>query len=196
MGCQKAIVQNIVQQGGDLVITLKQLTLYDDVKTYLDHEIDQKESELTSYSTLEKDHGRIEKREYFLSTAIKWLRQSHPEWPIKAIGMARSRRTIRGKEQNEVRYYITTHTDIHRFSNAVRAHWGVENAAHGVLDITFHEDLSRVKNRNVVANLDILRRLAMNLLEKDTTPKRSKRRKRLKAGWDTLYLKTLLTTSL
>ena len=84
--------------------------------------------------------------------------------------------------------------NITRFADDVRFHWGVENNLHWFLDVTFHEDSSRVRDRNAATNLAIMRRLAVNKYAKDTTPKRSQRRKRLIAGWDDIYLKSLLVS--
>jgi predicted transposase YbfD/YdcC len=197
MGCQLDIAKQIVESGGDFVISLKgnQGSLHEDVKLFFEQEIQDKSSNRTDiyYTETEKNHDRIDKRTYGLCNKIRWLTARHPGWPFKGIGFVESIRINNGKESKEVRYFITTHKDVQKFAYAVRSHWGIENLAHGFLDITFHEDNSRVRNRNAAYNLAVIRRMAMNTLEKDTTPKRSKRRKKLISGWDDVYLKDMLT---
>ena len=76
MGCQRAIAQQIVDQGGDYVPALKgnQGTLHDDVRLFLE---DQKTTLQAAPATVEGDHGRIETRIASLSADIAWLRESH-----------------------------------------------------------------------------------------------------------------------
>jgi predicted transposase YbfD/YdcC len=195
MGCQLSVTHQIVDAGGDFAISLKgnQGSLHEDVKLFFEEEKTADNIE-TYRADTEKNHGRIEMRSYGLCTKIAWLKKRHPQWPIKAIGCATAIRIIGDKKTSETRYFILTLTDVQKFAHAVRAHWEIENALHGVLDITFHEDNSRVRDRNAATNLAIIRRVAVNILEKDKTPKRSKRRKRLIAGWDDSYLKSMLTT--
>jgi hypothetical protein len=69
----------------------------------------------------------------------------------------------------------------------------VENSLDWVLDVTFHEDRSRIKKENAPENFGLLRRLALCLLKKETTSKRSIKGKRLQAGWDDGYLQRILT---
>ena len=44
-------------------------------------------------------------------------------------------------------------------------------------------------------NLSLLRRIALNLLRRDTSTKAGVNAKRLKAGWDERYLTNLLTSN-
>ena len=88
---------------------------------------------LAKTKILSKDHGRIEKREYFLTDDIDWF-EDKKEWcGLKAIGMVRSTRIIKDKETVEVRYFISSVTDIKLFAKAVRQHWESKTACIGVL---------------------------------------------------------------
>lgn len=196
MGCQTKIAQQIVDEKGDFVISLKgnQGTLHDDVKCFFELENPLKNDEIEVYQSTEKDHGRIEIRTYGFCRKVAWLKKLHPNWNmINGIGFVTSRRIINGQETGETRYYISSlNRDVKRFAEAIRLHWGVENSLHWLLDITYREDYSRVRDRNAATNLAIMRRIAINKYEQDTSIKRSKRRKRNLAAWDEFYLKTLL----
>jgi predicted transposase YbfD/YdcC len=93
----------------------------------------------------------------------------------------------------ETRYYLSSlPNDAELLNEAVRTHWAVENSLHWVLDVTFHEDSSRIRKENAPENFGLLRRLALCLLKKETTSKRSIKGKRLRASWDEGYLTRVL----
>ena len=71
-------------------------------------------------------------------------------------------------------------------------HWGIENELHWVLDVTFREDASRVRERNAARNLALLRKIALNLARADGSLKASLRGKRKYAGWDDAFMATLI----
>ena len=75
---------------------------------------------------------------------------------------------------------------------AIRTHWGIENALHWVLDVTFREDDSRVRDRRAARNLAVLRRIAINLVDRDRSAKASVRARRKKAAWNGDYMLQLL----
>ena len=68
----------------------------------------------------------------------------------------------------------------------------MENSLHWVLDVTFREDQSRIKKENAPENFGLLRRLALCLLKKESSSKRSLKGKRLRASWDESYLVQVL----
>ena len=76
--------------------------------------------------------------------------------------------------------------------HAVRTHWHIENSLHWVLDVAFREDESRIRKKHSAENMVVLRHIALNLLKKEKTAKRSIKSKRLKVGWDENYLMTVL----
>ena len=174
MGCQKKIAGKITEKKSDYVFSLKgnQEKIHDDVKDFFtSHELDEKYCErykIQKYEgELEIGHGRIEKRDGFLCTNIKWL-EGKAEWPnLKAVGMVRCHRTEKktGKESLETRFFITSLTDAGKACEAMRSHWGVENGLHWELDVVFGEDLSQLRKDNSAANMNIIRKLVINILK-------------------------------
>lgn len=169
LNTQKKTIQAIVDKGGDYVGALKgnQHNFYDDVKTAFEDskfiEIAQKKS---SYETTEKAHNQIEKRTYVMTEDIKWL--STEKWAkIKSIGFCKKETIKNDKVTIEIRYYITSLgvDEIKDFSRAIRSEWGIENNLHWHLDYTFKEDYNKTCTKNAQANLNILRKQALNLIK-------------------------------
>ena len=193
MGCQKTIAKEITEQGGDYVFSLKgnQETIHEEVKLYWQDETLKQEAD--HYETVEKDHGRIEKRGYWITSDTEWM-DAKPEWAkLKSIGRVESERTIGEESRVEQRCYLTSlDANAKEFARAVRGHWGVENGLHYVLDISFREDECRVRQRHAAQNFALLRRLALNLLKRDKAAKLGVKTRRLRAGWSHEYLERIL----
>ena len=97
------------------------------------------------------------------------------------------------KVEAEIRYFLSSCADDPAvLGQAIRFHWAVENALHWVLDVTFREDDSRVRNRTAARNLALLRKIALNIVGRDTTSKASVRARRKKAAWNADYMLKLL----
>lgn len=193
MGCQKNIAETIINKGADYVLALKgnQSKLYDDVKLFFQDYL--KTDINNQYETTDGDHGRIEIRLYWTTSDIKWL-QGKESWKnINTIGMVQRERQVGEDISIEKSYYISSmENDTKLFSHAVRSHWGIENSLHWVLDISFREDESRIRKENASENFAVLRHMALNLLKRETSLKKSIKAKRLKAGWDNNYLAKIL----
>jgi len=186
MGCQKDIAERIVKQEADYVFSLKgnQTTLHEDVRLYFEAAMKTPQfyESISRHTTKEKGHGRIEKRYYCLSEEIEWLPQK-TEWKnLKSIGMVRSVVEKSGQITEEIRYFITSLTDVTTFAKAVRRHWGIENSLHWVLDAVFHEDGCRTRKDNSAENFSVIRRIALNIL-KNFPAKMSLARKRRKCEY-------------
>ena len=142
---------------------------------------------------VEKDHGRIETREYFQSAELGWFAAAGQWEGLQSVGLVEATREIKGKTSKERRYYLSSlPLDIETFSQAVRSHWGIENKVHWILDVIFREDQSRARSGFAAENLATLRRLALNMLKMEKTKKRGIRGKQLNASWDHAYLQRLL----
>jgi len=191
LNCQRAIARQIVEQGGDYVLALKgnQGNLHEDVRRYLD---DPAAETATTRPVVDADHGRIETRTATVSKAIVWLQDDH-QWPgLKAIGKVTRTREINLKTTTETAYYLLSAVMTpERLGEIVRAHWGVENRLHWVLDVTMNEDQARNRLDNGPANLAVLRHMALNILNAKKS-KISTRRKIKRAGWNNAFLADLI----
>lgn len=189
MGTQTKIAEKIIAQKADYCLALKgnQSTLHDDVRLYFETETIK-----NAVTSDEKGHGRTERREYFLETEIDWL-YGRERWAgLKAIGAVKSTVVSKGKTSVEIRYFITSLTNIDDFVRAVRAHWGIENHLHWHLDVTFGEDSSRVRNKNAAGVWNVLRKLALEYLKKQAFGGASLKSLRKLAGWDSTFLERVL----
>jgi predicted transposase YbfD/YdcC len=191
LNCQRTIAAKVTEQGGDYVLALKgnQSSLHDDVRTFLDDPARPAEAR---HTTVDGEHGRIETRISEVSADIAWLQQRHA-WPgLAAIGKMIRTRQIGSKSAAETSYYLlSTPLSAARFAQAARAHWGVENGLHWVLDVTMNEDQARHCKDHGPENIALLRRLALNLAKLEGS-KGSMKGKFKRAGWDDAFLTSLL----
>jgi predicted transposase YbfD/YdcC len=186
-GTYKDIAGKIVSGKGDYVLALKgnQPSMFDNVRLFFDQgllEGNRSDFTIDTISNLEKGHGRIEKRTYFMTNQIEWLDQREA-WPgLKSIGMVRSKTTYMatGVVTEDTRYFISSlPCEVSRFAYAVRQHWGVENM-HWSLDTTFNEDGRRSRKDNSAKNLSQLLRLAFDIIKAGKTHAINKKRIALK----------------
>jgi len=191
LNCQRAIAQQIVDQGGEYALALKgnQGTLHDDVRTYLD---DPASTTMTAKPVVDGDHGRIETRTATVCADIDWLQKDH-QWPgLVAIGKVVRVRETSARTTTETAYYLLSKVlTPERLNEVVRSHWGVENRLHWRLDVIMNEDQDRTRLGNGPHNMAVLRHMALNVMQKDKT-KTSLRGKIKRAGWDDAYLASLV----
>ncbi|NOZ55145.1 MAG: ISAs1 family transposase [Gammaproteobacteria bacterium] len=188
MGCQTKIAKQIVEQGGDYVLSLKgnQGSLHEDVITYFTSAL----SPQLAVQTVDGGHGRIETRTMRATDERQWLQERHT-WPgLQSIIAVTATRESDNKTTEETRYFLSSLSLSHpgKLEHAIRAHWAIENNLHWVLDIAFDEDHNRIRKGHSAANLAIVRHIALNLIKKEKTSKVGVKIKRLKAGWDNAYL--------
>jgi len=190
MSCQKKIVEKITEKGADYVIGLKgnQPALYKDTEDYFSAF----GSELATFRTAEKDHGRIEIREYKLLTELSWLEQRQ-EWSgLKGLGAVYSTVTEKGEKREYTRYFATSLTNLEEFAYAARKHWAIENQLHWCLDVVFREDASRARKDHSPLNLNVLRKTALVLVNQAKYGRLSKKRMMFKAALDPNVLLAVL----
>ena len=154
--------------------------------------------ELDTAETLDKAHGRLEIRTHKVSSRVDWLGSDRAfpgakRFPkLAIIGLVEAQIEKREKTSHERRYYISSRPlSAEAFADAVRSHWGIENRVHWVLDVTFKEDLSRLRVGHGAHNMAVVRHFALNLV-RQLKDKRSIKRRRKVASWNPAYLAEML----
>ena len=198
MGCQRSIADAICAKGADYLLALKdnQPTLADEVRLFFERE---DIAAGNCFETTDGDHGRIEIRRHKISHDVSWLISDRrfpgePRFPALAmIGMVEAEVERGGKISIARRYYLSSAALIaEQFARAVRAHWGVENNLHWMLDVVFHDDLMRLRTDSGPANMATVRHAALNLF-KAIPDKASMKVRRKTAAWDDDYLLKAIT---
>jgi predicted transposase YbfD/YdcC len=196
MGCQKAIAQKIVDQGGHYALTVKdnQEHLREDISQAfyealatnfvgLDHDL---------YEKRERGHGREEYRWYAVLHTTTGIRHAEDWANLTTLGMCYSERTVKGETATEIRYFIgDKRAGARYYAQGLRRHWGIENNLHWQLDVNFAEDRNRVQKRHGAENLALLRRLTLSLLRAHPS-KDSIAKKRFAAALDSSFLEEIL----
>jgi predicted transposase YbfD/YdcC len=188
MGCQRAIVEQIVAQGGDYVLGLKgnQSNLQEAVEDFFAVAQQANFAHVRHDYTeeLDKDHGRLEIRRYWITEDLRTLPDTDRWVGLRSIGMV-ERTALAGETQTvERRYFINSiRADAQRFAHGVRGHWGVENRLHWRLDVVFGDDASRIRKGNAPAIMTSIRHLCVNLFDQEPSSL-SLAKKRRKAAWN------------
>jgi len=165
MGTQTEIVKKIRKKRADYVLALKgnQGNLYDDVRLYFEDPALLSECSYTK--TVEKARSGIEKREYWQTDDIEWLSQKKDWAGLYSIAMTRNTIIKYGVEVSETRYFISSlPLDVKEVARAIRGHWMIESY-HWHLDVTFREDENHTLEKQAAFNLNIIRKLALNVLK-------------------------------
>ncbi|MCK5728375.1 MAG: ISAs1 family transposase [Methylococcales bacterium] len=199
MGCQTNITKKIIEKKADYVLAVKgnQKRLHEAIIDYFEVAVEAnnpKISKLQRYEEINAGHGRIETRRFYLSTCLDTLPDAARWKGLKSIGMVESERTFNGRTSVERRHYICSVIDVKSFAHATRAHWGVENSLHWVLDVTFKEDDSRIRTGYAPENFNVIRQFAINLLKKEPS-KMSMKKKRFKAALNDEFRKKVIFSS-
>jgi predicted transposase YbfD/YdcC len=204
MGCQTAIAAQIVEQHADYVLALKDNhpLLHERVRqTFADADVAAGTplllGDLVADTTTDKGHGRIEQRRCRAIDDPAYLAYINPHhaWPnLRSIVCIESTRRIGETVSVEARHYLSSlPADAALLARTIRSHWGVENRLHWVLDVTFHEDASRVRVGHAPENFAILRHYALNLLRQECSTRGSVATKRFRAALNDHYLRSILT---
>jgi predicted transposase YbfD/YdcC len=198
MGTQTDIAEKIVTRGGDYLLALKanRPLLHQEVVAFFDNP--PANMLQPEHKTTDGDHGRIEERRHLVCHEVAWLFSDRryadePRFPhLAMIGMVESRVERNRLVARERRYYLSSALlDAKTFAAAVRAHWGVENRLHWVLDVVFHDDLARLRTGNGPQNMAIVKHMALNLV-RNPKDKHSLKVRRKLANLNPNYLETLI----
>lgn len=201
-GCQKAIAKQIVGAGGDYVLCVKDNhpTLHRAIGVELEDMArdDFRGVPHDRHESTNGGHGRIETRRVVVTDQLDWLEQAK-DWPgLRSVAVVEAHREVPAHGRSvERRHYISSlPPNAQAIGGAIRGHWGIENKLHHVLDVSFHEDESRIRRGHGPENVSRLRRIALNLLKTHGArhaPRASIKRRRKMAGWNHQYLLKLIT---
>jgi predicted transposase YbfD/YdcC len=203
MGTQKSIAQKIIEADSDYILSLKDNhpTLHQQVKKWFENSLslDFKDVDVNISQRVEKGHHRIENRKVY-TVPVSQLPPLHEQdnWVgLKTVVMVVRSIQHWNKTTNEVQFYITSlANDANKIGSAIRQHWGIENSVHWTLDVTFHEDESRIRSLHSPQNFALLRRIALNALERESSFRRSIRQKSRRAAMNDRYMLSVLAAAL
>jgi predicted transposase YbfD/YdcC len=198
IGTQVEIARTITERGGDYLLALKanRPALLAEVETFFDDPANL--ADCQAFDTVDADHGRLEQRRHRVCHQIDWL-TSDRRYPnervfpgLATIAMVQATTEHAGRIRREQRYYISSaDLDAKAFAAAVRAHWGIENRLHWVLDVVFHDDLARLRSAHGPQNMAVVKHMAMNLIRHPKDKHSLKNRRKL-ACLNPDYLETLI----
>lgn len=202
MGTQHEIAHQIVAKGADYVLCLKanHPTLWAEVNAWfetaqatefagIEHSFDQR---------VEAGHGRREhRRVWAVPLAVIGMLYKSAQWTgLQTVVMVKRMRQLWNKTTQAVMFYLSSlPAEAAQLGRAIRAHWGIENQLHWVLDVTFGEDASRIRTAYAPENMALLRRLAISVLNQETSKKRSIRQKAKRAAMSTDYMMDVLAAA-
>ena len=171
IGTQEDIVNKIVNKGGHYVLPVKdnQRILKKEIKSQFDSYNNLLGNpEVFHKSTVDKDHGRIEEREYYLTYNTSKITDKEKWNTVNAVAYMRVTRTEQDETTITDNYYIIDNKiEIDKLIDAIRDHWNIECGLHWRLDVILDEDHSTNKVGNSIENLSIIRKIIFNLASLD-----------------------------
>lgn len=195
MHCQRETAEKIIAKNADYVLMVKgnQETLQAELREAIVQAFEEEHLGLRQSKTSEKNRDRQETRE----VAVLPVPKDSPvfaNWEgIATIGAIYRTREMNGKFEESQEFFIASlPCKVRAIGRHLRAHWSIENSQHYVLDVTFTEDASRIRKGNGPEITSVFRRLALNILQRDTALKGSIRSKRKLCGWDEATFEKLL----
>ncbi len=187
IGTQKDIMDKIKEKKGYFCLQLKrdQKNVFEDVGSFfsdMEKNSSRELSGLDHHIQEEKDHERIEKREYRVFTGQEEIKRVlGTKWGhVGCLGMAKLTRKRGSAVSAEIHYHLLdVAVSAKKYGGLAREHWKIENSLHWVLDIHFKADSSTANTDNALANLALLRKIAFNLTKLDPTMAKKTTKKRM-----------------
>lgn len=195
MHCQVETAKAIIEKEADYILIVKgnQPSLQDALHEAIIKAMENDDPKVRRTRKLEINRGRIETREIIVQPVPKDSAQFAKWAGIKSIGVIHRTRKVNGKFEEATETFISSRAPkVRDVARRIREHWGIENQQHYILDVTFSEDASRIRNGNSPEISSVFRRLALNILQRDTTIKDSIRGKRKRCAWDNSAIEKLI----
>ena len=169
MHCQKETMEKIVDNLGDYVVQLKanQGKFYEDVYAMFDDKyMDEadKDCEYETYSTIEKSHGRIEKRTCYVLNEVEFFTDYLADWKgLKKIFAVKREIEREGNKTTEISCCLSSkYTTAKKLLSYTRRHWEIESMHH-ILDVSYDEDNCRLMTKRAQENLNIFRKMGTSI---------------------------------
>lgn len=195
MHCQIETAKAIIDKEADYILIVKgnQPTLQAALHDAIMKSMNTCDPKVRRSHKTEINRARIETREVIVQPVPK-NSEAFANWAgIKSIGVIHRTREINGKLEEETETFISSREPkVRDLARRIREHWSIENQQHYVLDVTFSEDASRIRKGNSPEISSVFRRLALNILQRDTTIKDSIRGKRKRCAWDNSAIEKLM----
>ena len=174
IACNPQIARSIRAAGADYLLAVKgnQPTLQADIEAAF---AAAGEGQVEADVDHDKGHGRIETRTVSVLRQVDWL-DGDRRFPgevrfvdARAIVRVEARTELKDRSRFETRYYITSCArSAAALAQTIRGHWAIENPLHWTLDVTFQEDLSRIRKGHGAQNMALVRKFAINKLRATT----------------------------
>jgi predicted transposase YbfD/YdcC len=195
MGCQKPIAARIVDGGAAYLLSLKDNhpLVHAEVAAYFDRAIGTPTVHEAA-ATTDGDHGRIDVRRVWTTGDVAWFADRAAWKGLQTFVRVTRERTVGATTTCETVHYLSSAPadDPALLAAAIRAHWAVENGLHWTLDVTYHEDDSRIRAGHGAQNFALLRRTALSLLRNESSSRASVPQKQFAAALDPDYLLKVL----
>lgn len=196
-GCQRKNAKLAVERKADYLFALKgnQGSTLDEVRLLLESLLQEHPEELETAESLDKGHGRMERRTCHLCRNVAYWREGKNAWPgIRGVCMVVNERTVKGKgAEREPLFYITSlDVGAAELLGLIRAHWGIENRLHYVKDVDFGEDTCRARAGNSAMNLSTMRHILLNLINRRRPKDEGVKEFHRSLAWDQTLLAQLL----
>ena len=169
MHCQKETAEKIIDNKGDYVLQLKanQKNFYEDVYAMFDEKyMDETDTncEYEVFCTVEKSHGRIEKRTCYVLNEIEFFTDYLAEWKgLKKIFAVKREVERSGEKTSEISFYLSSkNTTAENLLSYTRKHWQIESMHH-ILDVSYDEDKCRLYSQRAQENLNIFRKMGISI---------------------------------
>ncbi len=169
---QRKLCRQIVEQGGHYLMEVKdnQPQLKEDIAYLFEAPPwtrEEKAREYQCYTTVDKGHGRLERRILEASTTLN----EYLDWPHLQQVMRRTtyRTDLKtGETTVTVTYGITSlsseQADAAQLEQLWRGHWTIENRVHYVRDVSMGEDAGQTHTGHIPDTLALFRCMVLTLL--------------------------------
>lgn len=195
MHCQKETAELIQLKGADYILFAKnnQPTLSAEINRLLLEAMDRDDRNLRKNRTVEINRGREETREVCTLSVPKNNAVLNAWEGIKTIGTIVRSVKVGDKVSEESCLFISSLPNrVKDLAARTRDHWSIENSQHHILDVTFGEDASRIRKGTSPEISSVFRRLALNILQRDTSVKDNIRGKRKRCSFSTDTIELIL----